>query len=110
MPHSPIAQSTLCGSNRSVTSSWRRRERSVVHARGAVEFCSACLYIEASRGQGMIIREWRGRTEPARADAYVLHFRNVVMPELDRVPGFLGAYLTRHTIGEILEYVVITRW
>jgi heme-degrading monooxygenase HmoA len=58
----------------------------------------------------MIIREWRGRTEPVRADAYVHHFRNAVEPELRRVPGFLGAYLTRRMLGEILEYVVITRW
>ena len=58
----------------------------------------------------MIIREWRGRTEPVRADAYVHHFRNVVEPELRRIPGFLGAWLTRRMLGEILEYVVITRW
>lgn len=58
----------------------------------------------------MIIREWRGRTEPARADAYVRHFRTIVVPELQSVPGFLGAYLTRHFVGELLEYVVITRW
>ena len=58
----------------------------------------------------MIIREWRGRTEVARADAYVRHFRNVVVPELHRVPGFLGAYLTRHTLGDVVEYVVMTRW
>jgi heme-degrading monooxygenase HmoA len=51
----------------------------------------------------MIIREWRGRTEPVRADAYVHHFRNAVEPELRRVPGFLGAYLTRRMLGEILE-------
>jgi heme-degrading monooxygenase HmoA len=58
----------------------------------------------------MIIREWRGRTEVSRADAYVLHFRNVVMPDLQRVPGFLGAYLSRHALGDVLEYVVLTRW
>ena len=58
----------------------------------------------------MIIREWRGRTEVSRADAYVLHFRNVVMPELQRVPGFLGAYLSRHALDNVLEYVVLTRW
>jgi heme-degrading monooxygenase HmoA len=58
----------------------------------------------------MIIREWRGRTEVSRADAYVLHFRNVVMPDLQRVPGFLGACLSRHDLGGMLEYVVLTRW
>lgn len=58
----------------------------------------------------MIIREWRGRTEAARADDYPKHFRTVVVPELQRVPGFLGAYLTRHQTGGLLEFVVITRW
>ena len=58
----------------------------------------------------MIIREWRGRAEPARADDYVRHFRNVVVPELHRVAGFLGAYLSRHTVGDVVEYVVLTRW
>jgi heme-degrading monooxygenase HmoA len=58
----------------------------------------------------MIIREWRGRTELSRAHAYVRHFRAVVIPELHRVAGFLGAYLTQHQAGELLEFVVITKW
>ena len=58
----------------------------------------------------MIIREWRGRTELARAHAYVRHFRSVVIPDLQRVAGFLGAYLTPHQAGDLLEFVVITRW
>lgn len=58
----------------------------------------------------MIIREWRGRTEPARADAYPHHFRTVVVHELQRVPGFLGAYLTQHGAGALVEFVVMTRW
>lgn len=58
----------------------------------------------------MILREWRGRTELQRAHAYVRHFRTVVVPELHRIAGFLGAYLTQHQAGDLLEFVVITKW
>ena len=58
----------------------------------------------------MIIREWRGYTELARAHAYVRHFRSNVVPELQRVAGFLGAYLAQRQAGELVEFVVITRW
>jgi heme-degrading monooxygenase HmoA len=58
----------------------------------------------------MIIREWRGRTEPFRAHLYASHFRNVVIPELHSVAGFLGAYLTQHRTDDLIEFVVLTRW
>ena len=46
----------------------------------------------------MIIHEWRGRASPAKAEAYPLHFRTKVLPELSHIPGFLGAYLSRRTL------------
>lgn len=58
----------------------------------------------------MIIREWRGRAEPSRAQAYPNHFRTVVIPELQHVAGFLGAYLTQHRSDDLIEFVVLTRW
>lgn len=58
----------------------------------------------------MIIREWRGRTEPSRAHAYPNHFRTAVIPELQSVAGFLGAYLTQHRTDDLIEFVVLTRW
>jgi heme-degrading monooxygenase HmoA len=58
----------------------------------------------------MIIREWRGRTTPARADAYPKHFRDTVLPELRRVPGFLGAHLAQRPLGDRIEFLVLTRW
>jgi heme-degrading monooxygenase HmoA len=58
----------------------------------------------------MIIREWRGRAAPTKAEAYPDHFRANVLPELHRVPGFLGAYLSRRKLDEAIEFVVLTRW
>jgi heme-degrading monooxygenase HmoA len=58
----------------------------------------------------MIVREWRGRAAVANADAYPKHFRTVVLPELRRVPGFLGVQLCRRSIEDKIEYLVLTRW
>jgi heme-degrading monooxygenase HmoA len=58
----------------------------------------------------MIIREWRGRAERVRAEEYPGHFRNAVVPDLRRVPGFLGASLSKRQDGERVEFVVHSRW
>ena len=58
----------------------------------------------------MIIREWRGRADPSRTDAYPKHFRERVVPELKQLAGFRGAHLGRRTLGSKLEFVVLTRW
>jgi heme-degrading monooxygenase HmoA len=58
----------------------------------------------------MIIREWRGRASPSKAEAYPLHFRTKVLPELSHVPGFLGAHLSRRTLDDKIEFLVLTRW
>ena len=58
----------------------------------------------------MIIREWRGRASPKKEEAYPEHFRRAVMPELRRIPGFLGATLCRRSRDDTIEYLVLTRW
>ena len=58
----------------------------------------------------MIIREWRGRASASNAQAYPDHFRKTVLPELRRVPGFLGAYLSRRQLGDAIEFLVLTQW
>jgi heme-degrading monooxygenase HmoA len=58
----------------------------------------------------MIIREWRGRASPSKVEAYPLHFRTKVLPELSHIPGFLGAYLSRRAIDDKIEFLVLTRW
>ncbi len=58
----------------------------------------------------MIIREWRGRALPCRAEAYPAHFRDKVIPELRALSGFLGAYLSKRPIGDSIEFLVLTCW
>ncbi|MGK6316097.1 antibiotic biosynthesis monooxygenase family protein [Neorhizobium sp. DT-125] len=58
----------------------------------------------------MIIREWRGRASPSNTDAYPAHFRSHVVPELQALPGFIGAHLSRRALGDRTEFVVLTRW
>lgn len=58
----------------------------------------------------MIIREWRGRASQSNVDAYPRHFREKVVPELRKVPGFVGANLSRRQLGRQIEFLVLTRW
>lgn len=58
----------------------------------------------------MIIREWRGRASPSRAEAYPKHFREKVMPELRHLAGFVGADLGQRQLDDKLEFLVLTRW
>ena len=58
----------------------------------------------------MIIREWRGRAAKSHANAYPKHFRTIVIPELQKVPGFLGAHLSQRSVNDKIEYLVLTRW
>src|SRR5690348_5566537 len=62
--------------------------------------------------KNMIIREWRGRAERERADAYPKHFRESVLPELQKISGFLGAHLCERKSehGDWVEFLVLTRW
>jgi heme-degrading monooxygenase HmoA len=58
----------------------------------------------------MVIREWRGRASPSREDAYPKHFQEHVLPTLRQVPGFAGAYLSWRTLGDNIEFLVLTQW
>jgi len=58
----------------------------------------------------MIIREWRGRALRSREGAYLDHFNNSVLPQLKDVPGFIGAHLCCRPKGDLMEFVVLTRW
>jgi heme-degrading monooxygenase HmoA len=58
----------------------------------------------------MIIREWRGRAARSNANSYPKHFRANVIPELRRMPGFLGASLSQRSTDGNIEYMVLTRW
>lgn len=49
----------------------------------------------------MIIREWRGRAAPGKAEAYPAHFRRTVLPELRGIAGFCGAHLSQRGTSNI---------
>jgi len=55
-----------------------------------------------------VARQWRARATPAGADAYEEHFRSAVLPELERVEGWLGAQLLRRDDRDEVELVAIT--
>jgi heme-degrading monooxygenase HmoA len=55
-------------------------------------------------------RIWTCRAETAKAEVYLQHFREHVLPALDQIPGFLGAMLMRREEAGEVEYTVITRW
>jgi heme-degrading monooxygenase HmoA len=58
----------------------------------------------------MIIREWRGQAASAHVDAYLVHFRDAVLPELGEIPGFLGVSLSQRRLADRVEFLVLTRW
>jgi heme-degrading monooxygenase HmoA len=58
----------------------------------------------------MIIREWRGWAALSKADDYPKHFREKVIPELRRLPGFVGVHLIRRRLEDRVEFVAVTRW
>jgi uncharacterized protein YciI/heme-degrading monooxygenase HmoA len=59
---------------------------------------------------GTILRRWSARTTEAQLPKYLGHFSKNVLPELRRVPGYLGATVSlRHGEDEI-EIVVETNW
>jgi len=58
----------------------------------------------------MIVRSWRGRAPQNRADSYARHFLYVVLPKLQSLQGFAGGTLLRRTVGDEIEFLVLTSW
>lgn len=59
----------------------------------------------------MILRLWKGRTTPDKADAYEHHATGVVFPKLRGIPGYLGGrVLRRRTAAGQVEFLVLTEW
>jgi heme-degrading monooxygenase HmoA len=58
----------------------------------------------------MIVRAWRGCASPANPNGYPEHFARSVLPQLNRLDGFLGASLLRHDGADAIEFLVLTRW
>jgi heme-degrading monooxygenase HmoA len=58
----------------------------------------------------MIARMWRGYAIRERADDYIKHLQQSVIPELCQIDGFKGVYLLRRESSDDVEFVVLTLW
>jgi heme-degrading monooxygenase HmoA len=56
----------------------------------------------------MIGRFWRGWATPQHAQAYEELFRLSILPGLQRIDGFAGAYVLHKDAGEEVEIMTIT--
>jgi len=59
---------------------------------------------------GTILRRWTSRATEAKLPKYLEHFSNNVVPELRRVPGYLGATVSLRRLETEVEIVVETNW
>ena len=58
----------------------------------------------------MIVRAWHATATAEGADAYRDHFTRSVLPELQRIDGYHGAYLLRRSHDGHVELQVLTLW
>ncbi len=59
---------------------------------------------------GMILRMWRAKSDPVRANAYIEHAKQRVFPLLGKSGGYRGAYILRRILDATAEVVVVTFW
>ena len=57
-----------------------------------------------------ILRRWSARTTKAQLPKYLEHFSKNVLPQLRRVPGYLGAMVSVGRLDGEIEIVVETTW
>ncbi|MFI4999476.1 MAG: antibiotic biosynthesis monooxygenase family protein [Reyranellales bacterium] len=58
----------------------------------------------------MIVRIWRGQASNAKADAYVRHLTETVIPSLKALPGHCGAWVLRREVDGHTEFLAMTLW
>ena len=58
----------------------------------------------------MIVRTWVAYARPGNARAYREHVPCAVLPQLRKLPGFLGLCLCQAERGDRVEILVISRW
>jgi len=58
----------------------------------------------------VIARTWHATATTAGADAYREHFTRSVLPDLQQIDGYQGAYLLRHDQDGHGELQVLTLW
>jgi uncharacterized protein len=59
---------------------------------------------------GTILRRWSARATEAQLQKYLEHFSKNVLPELRRVPGYLGAVVSLKRLNNEVKIVVETNW
>src|SRR6266571_190565 len=59
---------------------------------------------------GAILRRWTSRTSESQLPKYLEHFSKNVLPELRRVPGYLGATVSTRRLQDEVEIAVETTW
>ena len=63
---------------------------------------------DSKGGERMVSRLWHGQTTRENADAYEALLRTKVLPGINVLPGYEGAYLLRQNVEEGVEFVTIT--
>jgi heme-degrading monooxygenase HmoA len=59
---------------------------------------------------GAVLRYWSAHSTEAQLPKYLEHFSKKVLPELRRVPGYLGATVSTRQTGKEVEIFVETTW
>jgi len=65
---------------------------------------------DKEKGEGTILRMWRGRATVEKSSAYVEHATKRVFPALAAIKGHRGACLLRRVVDGTVEFVVLTLW
>jgi len=87
---------------------WEVRPWSVVV--GNEQPASSAASDSPGRTTETILRRWSARTTKAQLPKYLEHFSKNVLPELRRVPGYLGAMVSVGRLDGEIEIVVETTW
>ncbi len=87
---------------------WEVRPWNVVVGNENPHSCAAPASLAPA--SGTILRRWSARTTEAQWPKYLDHFSKSVLPELRRVPGYLGATVSSRRLENEIEIVVETNW
>ena len=58
----------------------------------------------------MIVRTWSARATKSGADAYSSYFRETLLPQLQELDGFSGAFLLARDDDGLVELTAHTLW
>ena len=58
----------------------------------------------------MISRHWCGIAKAKEAEHYIEHLRNETFPRLASIDSFLGGTILKRTIGDGVEFRIMTTW